>query len=136
MASINPYLTFAGQCREAMTFYQSCFGGELFFQTVAESPVAAQLPEEMRDLIMHSSLTSGHITIMGSDMTPKGGVYTGNHLSLLIDCGSKEEITAFFQKLSEGGEVRHQIEPTFWGALFGDLKDKYGIQWMLNLNQA
>ncbi len=135
MAQINPYLTFAGNCREAMTFYQSCFGGEIFFQTVGESPMADQLPQEMRSMIMHSSLTSDKVIIMGSDMTPKGGVYTGNNLSLLIDCSSEEEIRTLFAKLSQGGETKHPVEKTFWGALFGDLNDRYGIQWMLNLNQ-
>ncbi len=136
MAQINPYLTFAGNCRDAITFYQSCFGGEMFFQTVGESPMADQLPQEMRGLVMHSSLTSDKVIIMGSDMTPKGGVYTGNNLSLLVDCSSEDEIRKLFDALAEGGQVRHPVEKTFWGALFGDLTDKYGIQWMLNLNQT
>lgn len=136
MAQIKPYFTFAGNCREAMTFYQSCFKGELFFQTVGESPMADQLPSDMRNLIMHSSLTSEKIVIMGSDMTPKGGVYTGNNVSLLIDCSSEKEINALFNALAAGGEVKHPVEKTFWGALFGDLNDKYGIQWMLNMNEG
>ncbi|MBS1625413.1 MAG: VOC family protein [Bacteroidetes bacterium] len=135
MLHINPYLTFSGNCREAMTFYQTCFGGELFFQTVGESPIADQLPAEMRDLIMHASLTSSKIIIMGSDMTPKGGVYTGNNVSLLIDCSSEEELRDFFEKLAVQGEIKHPVEKTFWGALYGDLNDKYGVQWMLNLNE-
>lgn len=136
MAKINPYLTFAGQCREAMSFYQSCFGGELYIQTVGESPIADQLPEDMRQLIMHASLTNEKISIMASDMTPKGGVYTGNNVSLLVNCDSEHELRDLFDKLAEGGEVKHPVDKTFWGALYGDLNDKYGVQWMINLNES
>jgi PhnB protein len=69
MAKINSYLSFSNT-REAMTFYQDCFGGELYFQTVKESPeMAAQMPPEYADAILHSTLTKDELVIMASDMS-------------------------------------------------------------------
>jgi PhnB protein len=78
---LNAYLRFDGNCREAMTFYMKCLGGELKMQTVGESPMAAQSPN-MKDKIMHSVLTMEGITIMASDMMGPEGVKKGNTISL------------------------------------------------------
>ena len=67
MIQINAYLTFNGNCREAMTFYQKCLGGELYLQTIGESPMAAQMPPQMKDSILHSTLTNGEAIIMATD---------------------------------------------------------------------
>ncbi|MCW3127075.1 MAG: glyoxalase [Bacteroidetes bacterium] len=132
MAQINSYLTFGGNCREAMTFYQSCLGGELYFQTIGESPMADKMPAKIKDLILHSTLTLGNLILMASDMTPQSGLTVGNAVSLMLDCTSEEEIKGYYEKLSAGGEATHPLEESFWGALFGDLTDKYGNHWILN----
>lgn len=129
-------MTFSGNCREAMNFYQQCLGGELVFQTIGDSPMAAQMPSEMRPYILHSTLSNGDILLMGSDMVPEGGLKTGNAVSLMLNCKSAEEIKQLYQKLSEGGEGTHALEETFWGALFGDLTDRYGNHWILHFSEA
>src|ERR1043165_2897472 len=129
MASINSYLTFSGNCREAMNFYQECLGGELFFQTIGESPMAEKMPKKVKDYILHSSLTNGALVIMASDMVPDSGLVTGNAVSLMLNCGSEQEIKNCYARLSAGGEATHPLENTFWGALFGDLTDKFGNHW-------
>src|SRR6267378_2537439 len=103
MTQINSYLTFSGNCRDAMTFYKECLGGELTLQTVGESPTAEQMPPEMKQSIMHSTLTNGGIVLMGSDMVGKDGLIRGNAISLLLNCSSEEEIKDYYAKLSEGG---------------------------------
>ena len=135
MRHIQPYLTFNGNCREAMTFYRDCLGGELFFQTIGESPMADQLPPEARAFILHATLTSGPVTILASDMVSDSGLEVGNSVSLMIDCSSEEEIRRLYYLLSEGGEATHPLENSFWGALFGDLTDKYGNHWLLHFDQ-
>jgi len=135
MRTLQPYLTFDGNCREAMTFYRDCLGGELFFQTIGESPMADKLPPEARAFIMHSTLTSGPVTILASDMVSDRGLEVGNSVSLMIDCSSEEEIRRLFYLLSEGGEPTHPLENSFWGALFGDLTDKYGNHWLLHFDR-
>ena len=132
MAQINSYLTFNGNCREAMTFYQECLGGELTFQTIGESPLSDKMPKHMKDCILHSTLTKGSLLLQGSDMVPQTGLLKGNAVSLSLDCSSEEEIINFYTKLSADGKADHPIEDTFWGAMFGDLTDKYGNHWLLN----
>ncbi|MES2727799.1 MAG: VOC family protein [Bacteroidota bacterium] len=132
---INTYLTFSGNCREAMTFYQSCLGGELVFQTIGESPLAAQMPEQMKACILHATLTKGSLLLMGSDMVASAGLIFGNAVSLSLNCVSEEEIRNCYSKLSVGGKATHPLENSFWGALFGGLTDKYGNHWLLNYNK-
>lgn len=135
MTQINTYLTFNGNCREAMTFYQECLGGELFLQTIGESPMADQMPPQMQESILHATLTKGALIIMASDMVSEQGLTKGNNVSLMLNCSSEEEIRAFYQKLSDGGDARHPLENTFWGALFGGFTDKFGILWLLNFDK-
>jgi PhnB protein len=132
MTQINSYLTFSGNCRAAMTFYKDCLGGELNFQTIGESPMADKLPEQMKNCILHSTLIKGNLVLMGSDMVPESGLIKGNAVSLSLNCSSEDEIKKCYEKLSLGGEATHPLENTFWGALFGDLTDKFGNHWLLN----
>jgi PhnB protein len=136
MAHIITYLTFAGNCREAMKFYCSCLGGALEFQTVSESPLAGSMPQEMRDCVLHSTLTCGPLLIMGSDMVGEHGLIRGNAVSLMLDCDTETELRDCFARLADGGTVTHELEVTFWGALFGDLTDRYGNQWLLHFDRA
>lgn len=135
MAHIHSYLTFNGNCREAMTFYHYCLGGELTFQTVGESPLSKKMPKKMKDFILHATLTRETLLLQGSDMVPQPGLIKGNAVSLSLDCSSEEEIKMVYTKLSAEGKADHPLEDTFLGALFGDLTDKYGNHWILNYNK-
>ncbi len=135
MTQINSYLTFNGNCREAMNFYNNCLGGELTLQTIGESPLADKMPATMKDCILHATLTKDNLILMGSDMVGEQGLVKGNAVSLAINCSSDEEIESFYEKLSAGGNRDHALELSFWGATFGDLTDKYGNHWLLNFNK-
>lgn len=132
MTQINAYLTFSGNCREAMNFYKDCLGGELTLQTVGESPLADKLPPQMKECILHATLIKDKLVLMGSDMVGENGLKKGNAVSMVINCSSDEEIRAFYDRLSAGGNKDHALEQSFWGATFGDLTDKYGNHWLLN----
>lgn len=132
---INTYLTFNGNCRKAMTFYQECLGGELTFQTVGESPLSTKMPKQMKDCMLHSTLTKGALVLQGSDMVPQTGLVKGNAVSLSLDCSSEDELKNCYAKLSADGKADHPIEDTFWGALFGDLTDKFGNHWLLSFDK-
>lgn len=136
MTKINSFLTFNGNCREAMTFYKECLGGELTQQTVGELPMAEQMPAQMKESILHSMLTSESIVIMGSDMAPETGLIKGNAVSLMLNFSNEEETRRIYTNLSKGGNATHPLEITFWGALFGNLTDKFGNQWMLNFDNT
>jgi PhnB protein len=115
-----------------MEFYRSCLGGDLEIQMIGESPLADKMPESMKDLVLHATLTNGTMQLMASDMVPESGLVKGNNVSLVLNCSNEEEIKIVYEKLSEGGKKDHPLEISFWGALFGDLTDKYGNHWLLN----
>lgn len=135
MATVNPYLNFGGNCEEAFNFYQSVFGGEFaskmrFKDMPSEHPTA----ESEGEKIVHVSLPIGQGTIlMGSDRPEAMGPGTiGNNFSISINTESEEEATKLFNRLSADGQVTMPLEKAFWGAYFGMLTDKFGIQWMVN----
>lgn len=132
---INSYLTFNGNCREAMNFYAACLGGELYFQTIGESPMAGKMPVEMKDSILHATLSNGGLVLMASDMCNEKGLIKGNSVSLMLNCSSEEEIKTCYLKLSADGSADHPLEDTFWGAVFGGLTDKFGNHWILNYSK-
>ncbi len=136
MAQINAYLNFNGNCREAMTFYKKCLGGELTVQTVEGSPIEFQCPPYMKHQVLHASLLKGNLVLMASDMIEPEGFIKGNTISLSLNCNSEREIKTFFARLSSGGRITHPLEKQFWGATFGVLTDKYGIKWMLNYDKT
>lgn len=129
MAQLISYLTFNGNCREAMTFYRACLGGELELQTIADSPMGKRLPLKMKKCILHATLKSDTIVIMGSDMAPSA-LIRGNTVSMMLTFNSEEEIRKAYTDLSKDGDATHPLEVTFFGALFGHLTDKFGHQWM------
>ncbi len=136
MTQINAYINFEGNCREVMTFYKECFGGELNMQSIEGSPIEAQCPAAIKHQILHASLSKDELLLMGSDMQESGGNFTkGNNIALSLNCSSDEEIKTYFSKLSEGGRISHNLMQSFWGATFGVLTDKYGIRWMLNYDK-
>ncbi|MEO6685913.1 MAG: VOC family protein, partial [Dyadobacter sp.] len=107
MAQINAYLSFAGQCREAMTFYQECLGGELEFIVIEDSPMAENFPAALQKNILHASLAKGDMVFMATDMVGPDGMVKGNNVSLTITCNSEEEMNEFFSALSANGTVTH-----------------------------
>jgi PhnB protein len=135
MTQINAYLTFKGNCSEAMNFYNECLDGKLVLLPVGESPIAQQCPAAMQNQVMHASLTKGALMLMASDMLAPGGLTVGNNVALSLNCSSEEEIYRFYNSLSAGGQIIDELKTQFWGALFGVFTDKFGIRWMLNYDK-
>jgi PhnB protein len=131
MSKIVAYLNFPGTCREAMTFYQQCLGGELNMMGFEHAPNADQLPEAARHGIMHANLVNGPLTLMASD-SPLAPVTNGDSVSLSIDCDSAAEADQLFAALSVGATIKMPLADQFWGAKFGMLVDKFGINWLVN----
>jgi PhnB protein len=133
MATLNPYLTFNGNCRDAMNFYKACLGGELTLMPVSEAPIASQMPPHYKDAIMHSSLKSNGFEIMGTDMTPEA-LNVGNDVYLCLVCKTEEELHALHEKLSAGGKVPQPINQ-MWFGLIGTVVDKFGKKWVLKFDK-
>ncbi len=138
MATVNIYLTFNGNCREAFDFYKSVFGGEYpYIGTFGEMPPAdgQEVKEEDRDKIMHVTLPISQETIlMGSDAAcdHAPNLIMGNNFSISVNAESREEAVRLFNGLSADGKITMPMEETFWGAYFGMFADQFGINWMVN----
>ena len=130
MAQINAYLKFDGNCREAMTFYKECFGGELTLNTVKGSPLEGYMKPEDGDKILHSSLISDKLVLFASEMTKPTTV--GDAIFLWINTSGDEETKAIFSKLSRDGNVTAELQPAYWGTQFASVTDKYGLNWYIS----
>ena len=133
---MNVYLNFDGNCREAFEFYRAAFGGEFeSMQTFGDGPPDMDVPAEASARIMHVALPLGPngSYLMGSDTRQHGTLTVGNNFSIVYPAQNRAECDAVFARLSEGGEVSMPLQETFWGAYFGNLKDRYGISWMFNI---
>lgn len=100
-------------------------------QTVGESPMADQMPDAKED-ILHARLGKGDLVLMASDMCGPEELVQGNTISLSLNCGSEDEIRMYFSALSSGGKITMPLADQFWGAIFGQLTDKFGMKWMFN----
>jgi len=136
MATLNAYLNFPGTTEEAFNFYKSVFAGEIvFLQRFKDTPEADKIPENEKEKIMHMALQVGKGSIlMATDTLESLGqkLTIGNNIHIAVSTDSKEETEKFFHGLSAGGTVTMPLQNTFWGAYFGMVKDKFGIQWMLS----
>jgi PhnB protein len=136
MAVVNPYLNFNGTTEEAFTFYKSVFGGEfLTIQRFKDTPEKDKLSPEDQEKIMHIALPIGNDTIlMATDALESMGhkLNAGNNFYMSISAESESEADKLFNGLAAGGTVTMPLMKTFWGAYFGILIDKFGIQWMMN----
>ncbi len=132
--SLNIYINFDGNCREAFEFYRSVFAGEFqAFQTFAQGPEDMQVADDEKDNVMHVSLPIGDSVLMGSDSSSFGPpLSVGNNFSISIEGESREHCDEVFAKLSVGGSVTMQLQDMFWGSYYGMLTDKFGINWMVS----
>ncbi len=133
--TLNTYLHFNGNCREAFEFYRSVFGGEFaIMQAMGDGPADMGIPDSEKHLIMHVSLPVGSSVLMGSDVPSQFGPppVMGTNFAISYASESREKVGALFAKLSEGGKRAMEPQDMFWGAYFASCIDKFGISWMLN----
>jgi PhnB protein len=136
MISVNPYLNFNGRTEEAFNFYKSVFGGEFsMLQRFKDMPGNEKFPAKEREQIMHVSLkVNENVTIMGSDAPESMGmkITFGNNVHISINAENEEEAERLYKALSAGGKVTMPLQKMFWGALYADFSDRFGVLWMIN----
>jgi PhnB protein len=134
MASrLNPYISFDGDARQAMEFYERVFGGTLTLNTFGEygAPDSGHA-----DKIMHAMLvTDSGFTLMASDTAPGMEHNPGNNITVSLSGDDAEELRGYWEKLSDGGTVTVPLEKQMWGDEFGACVDRFGIPWMVNIGQ-
>jgi PhnB protein len=137
--AVDIYLNFNGNCREVVDFYAEVFGTEEpKIMTFGETPPNPEypLPEEAKDLVMHTRLNISGSNVMFSDVFPGMPFVEGNNISLAIVSTDLDEITSVFSKLKEGGSVGMELQETFWSKCYGSVKDKFGIEWQFNYDNG
>ena len=131
---LNPYISFGEDAREAMTFYQQVLGGSLEMHTFGEYGAAN---EPYADLVMHALLeTEDGLTLMGADSPPGMARTVGNNITISLSGDDAATLRDRFAKLSEGGTVDVPLEKQMWGDVFGQLTDRFGIGWLVNIAGA
>lgn len=134
MASrLNPYISFAGDARQAMEFYKEVFGGTLTFSTFGEYG-AQDAPNA--DKIMHGMLESDSgLALMGADTPPEMEHHPGDNITVSLSGDDADQLHGYWEKLSHGGTVSVPLEKQMWGDEFGACVDRFGIPWMVNIGQ-
>jgi PhnB protein len=130
---LNPYISFAGDARQALEFYKSVFGGTLTLNTYGES--GAQGSEDA-DKIMHGMLETGEgFTLMGSDTPPGMAHNPGDNISVSLSGDDADDLRGYWEKLSAGATVTVPLEKQMWGDEFGACVDRFGIAWMVDITR-
>jgi PhnB protein len=127
--TLNPYLFFDGQCREAMEFYKSIFGGEVEVSNYDDIPGS---DDAMKGKVMHAALESDDIQLMASDSPLPDSLGKGK-VSLSLSGFDEAKLRKFFEGLSQGGKVTSPLKTESWGDTFGMLTDKFDVDWMVNI---
>jgi PhnB protein len=129
-----PYLGFNGNCAEAMHFYETALGGKLeILMSGADSPMAAQIPKEFAQRIVHARLALKDGGYLYGGDAPAHVPFEGIHgASVALNFATPEEANRAFDKLSAGGKVSMPMAPSFWAKSFGMLTDRFGTPWIVN----
>lgn len=137
MSVLNPYLNFRGQAREALAFYHGVFGGDLTVSSFADLGMA-DLPETERDQVMHGQLeTPAGFTLMAADVPGHLDFAPGtNQFAISLSGPSDDDLQlrGYWHKLAEGGTITEALATAPWGASFGMLIDRFGVQWLVNIS--
>lgn len=133
--AVNVYLNFNGNCREAVEFYAEVFETEKpQIMTFGDTPPNPEypLPEEAKNLVLHTRLNINGSNVMFSDTFPGSPFVKGNNISLAIVSNNEDELKSYFHKLKEGGNISMELQETFWSKCYGQLTDKFGVEWLFN----
>jgi len=126
---MNTYVNFAGKCAEAFRFYEKQLGGKIvMMMTHGEAPDQSCVNPALKDAVLHARISVGGTELMGADI-PTAEPMRSAYLSLLVD--SDAEAERIYSVLSDGGQVFMAMQETFFATRFGQLRDRYGINWMI-----
>ncbi|WP_026584138.1 VOC family protein [Bacillus sp. J33] len=133
--AVNAYLNFNGNCREAVEFYAEVFETEKpQIMSFGDSPPNPEYPlaEEAKNLVMHARLNICGSNVMFSDTFPGMPFTVGNNINLAIVIKDLDDLRKYFTRLKEGGTVSMELQETFWSKCYGQLTDKFGVNWLFN----
>lgn len=133
--TLTPYITFDGNCEEALSAYAKILNGKVTIAQRYDAP-AMQMPKEFHNKVLHAVFEFDGNKIFASDAMPTKGANRGSSdASMSLDVPGPEEGKKIFDQLAQGGKVHVLFEKQFWGAWHGNLTDKFGIKWMVNCEE-
>jgi PhnB protein len=133
--AVDVYLYFNGNCREAVEYYAQVFETEQSqIMAYGDNPPNPEypLPEEAKDLVLHARLNINGSNVMFSDVFPDSPFTVGNNIGLAYVSKDIDQIKYLFNKLKDGGTVKMELQETFWSQCYGNLRDKFGIEWQFS----
>jgi len=126
---MNTYVNFAGNCADAFRFYEKHLGGTIgMMMTHGQAPDQSRVNPEWKNAVLHARVSIGGTELMGADI-PSAEPMRSAYLSLGVD--SDAEAERIFSALSDGGSVFMPMQETFFATRFGQLRDRFGINWMI-----
>lgn len=126
---LNPFLNFDGRCTEAFHYYEEHLGAVITSRmTFAELPDAGGVDPAWNDRVLHATLSLAGTNVMGSDVQGAQPMRSA-YLSLGVD--RRDDAERIYAALADGGEVFMPLHTTFFAALFAQLRDRFGVNWMI-----
>jgi PhnB protein len=126
---VTPYLYFKGACEDALTFYAACgLGGIVDLRRYAGSPMEDRDGGAWRNKVLHARFEGDGVRFFASD-GPDSEPMKGS--ALMIDVESPDRGLALFERLSDGGRVTVPFKKQFWGDVYGNFTDRFGVQWAI-----
>ncbi len=129
---ISPYIHYNGDCEAALTFYKQCLGGYIAELNRYNGAPMHNIPSHYKDKILHCQFHFEESSFMACDIFPNAEIEKGNNIMLCISMDDPKKAKRIFNSLSKDGAITMPLEEQFWGALFGQLTDKFGISWMID----
>jgi PhnB protein len=126
---LHTYVNFAGKCAEAFKYYEKHLGGKTtMMMTHGQMPDPNKVNPDWKDLILHARIDLGGTALLGADI-PSAQPMRSAYLSLSVD--TDDEAERVYNALADGGEVLMKMEATFFASRFGQVRDRFGINWMI-----
>ena len=132
---ISPYVSFSGNCAEAVAFYEKAFNVKAIVMRYKDAPPdnGYLASEGTENYVMHAQFELGGEVVMLCDMPPESPAKTGDNIAIMVEFDDINTAKAAFELLKEGGEVSMELQETFWSKCFGSLTDKFGINWNISI---
>ncbi|MET3635910.1 MULTISPECIES: VOC family protein [Curtobacterium] len=127
------HINFDGQAREALDFWASAFGGTVTAATYGQMG-ASQDPAWADRIVFGQVATDAGFRIMAFDVWPDQPYDQGaNAFYVFVHGDDADEVTRYWEALSDGAEVRQPLAPSPWAPLAGQLRDRFGVVWQFDV---
>jgi PhnB protein len=126
---MKTYVNFAGTCAEAFGFYEKHLGARIgMMMKHGQAPDQSRVDPAWKDAVLHATLSIADTELLGADI-PNAQPMRSAYLSLSVE--SDAEAERIFSALADGGQILMPMEETFFASRFGQVRDRFGLNWMI-----